>query len=184
MKKTNLRQGLAVVVGGVAAAGIIAAGQPASAATGGAPAAGGGAATSGSTSAPAPAGGIAAAGITTRASRNSGGVSAAHVDGQCNLYSNGDGDLCLWFFQNFGGSHADFFFADSNLNDNRFNSPGAGQNAIVGNNSESAWNYDRHLTAKVFTGVNFTGTSGTISPSSGGNFTSTFNNNVESFLWT
>ncbi|MCM3922513.1 peptidase inhibitor family I36 protein [Frankia sp. AiPs1] len=179
MKKTNLRRGLAVAVGAVAAAGIIAAGQPASAATGG------GGATSGSTSAPAaPAGGIAAAGITTKATRNGGGVSAAHVDGLCNLYSNGDGDLCLWYLSNFGGSHADFFFADSNLNDNRFNSPGAGQGAIVGNNSESAWNYDRHLTARVYNGVNYTGPSGTISPSSGGNFTPTFANNVESFQWT
>ncbi|WP_255355759.1 peptidase inhibitor family I36 protein [Frankia sp. CpI1-P] len=99
------------------------------------------------------------------------------------MYSNGDGDLCLWYFRNYGGSHADFFFSDNNLNNNTFSSPGAGQGARVGNNSESAWNYDQHLTARVYTGVNSTGTWGTIAPSSGGNFTSTFINNVESFIW-
>ncbi|CAJ63670.1 hypothetical protein; putative signal peptide [Frankia alni ACN14a] len=164
----------------MAVAGIVSVGQPALAAAGG-----GGSATTSGTSAPAPtsSSGFAAAAATTKAGRNSHGISAQHLDGACNLYSNGDGDLCLWYLQSYGGSHADFFYSDNDLNNNTFSSPGAGQGARVGNNSESAWNYDQHLTARVYTGVNSTGTAGTIAPSSGGNFTPTFINNVESFIW-
>ncbi|EIV96583.1 peptidase inhibitor family I36 protein [Frankia sp. QA3] len=177
MNKTSFRRSLAVTVGGAAVAGILAVGQPALAATGG------GTVTGTGTRAPAP---LASAGLSTastKSGRNGGGVSAQHLDGACNLYSNGDGDLCLWYFQNYGGSHADFFFADNNLNNNTFSSPGFGQGALVGNNSESAWNYDQRLTARVYTGVNSTGTWGIVAPSSGGNFNSTFINNVESFVW-
>ncbi|WP_261575834.1 peptidase inhibitor family I36 protein, partial [Frankia gtarii] len=120
----------------------------------------------------------------TKSGRNDGGGSATHLDGVCNLYSTGDGDLCLWYFQKYWGSHADFYVSDNNLNNNTFSSLGIGQGSQVGNNAESAWNYDQHLTARVYTGVNSTGTWGTISPSSGGDFTSTFINNVESFIWT
>ncbi|ABW11798.1 conserved hypothetical protein [Parafrankia sp. EAN1pec] len=176
MNRTAIRRGMAIAFGGAFMAGMVAVGQPAGAATG--------SVTSPKVDAPAPASVSSVGAASTKASRNStGGVGAAHLDGACNLYSNGDGDLCLWYFQNYSGSHADFFFSDSNLNNNQFNSPGAGQGSWVGNNSESVWNYDRHLTARVYTGVNYTGTNGTIAPNSGGNFTSTFRNNVESFQW-
>ncbi|SNQ45606.1 conserved exported hypothetical protein [Frankia canadensis] len=179
MNRTVLRRGSAVAFGGLAlAAGIVVAGQPASAASDG------GSATSGGSTAP---GGVSVPGAASAAStadtRDGGGVSTKHLDGACNLYSNGDGDLCLWWTQNFTGSRADFFFADNNLNDNTFLTAGGGQGQRVGNNAESVWNYDRHLTAQVWTGVNYTGTAGTVGPNSGGNFTPTFRNNVESFKW-
>ncbi|WP_261556694.1 peptidase inhibitor family I36 protein [Frankia tisae] len=180
MNRTSLRRGLALAVGGVAAAGIVAAGQPALAAGGG------GSSTTAGTSVPAPVAsfGLSTASTKSKSGRNDVGGSTAHIDGVCNLYRTGDGDLCLWYFQKYRGSHADFYISDNNLNNNTFNSPGTGQGSRVGNNSESAWNYDQYLTARVYTGVNSTGTWGIISPSSGGNFTSTFINNVESFIWT
>jgi len=178
MNRTVLRRGTAVAIGGMALAGIVAVGQPASADAGGT------AATSAGSGAPSPAPVAGASSASsTHGDRNTPGVSAKHLDGTCNVYSNGDGDLCLWYLRNFVGSRADFFWADSNLNDNRFITPGAGQGQIVGNNSESAWNYDRHLTAQVWTGINNTGTAGIISPNSGGNFVVPFINNVESFRW-
>ncbi|MCK9895321.1 peptidase inhibitor family I36 protein [Frankia sp. AgB32] len=177
MNSTAMRRGLVVAFGGLALAGVVAVGQPASAAS---PV---------NTSGPVPPAAVSAVGAasaaqTSATARNQGGgVRASHLDGVCNTYSSGYGDLCLWYLQNYTGSHADFYFGDGNLNDNYFNSPGAGQGQRVGNNSESDWNYDRHLTARVFTGVNYTGVAGDIAPYTGGNFNSTFRNNVESFYW-
>jgi hypothetical protein len=181
MSRSVIRRGVAVAFSGVVVAGFVALGSPAQAADpaaantakGGAPAA----VTSG----------VGSSAVSGKSARNgdgaSAGVGAAHVDGVCNLFSNGDGDFCLWYLQNYSGSHADFFFGDTNLNNDRFNSAGAGQGAIVGNNAESDYNYDRRLTAQVYTGTNYTGTFGNVAPNSGGNFTATFRNNVESFKW-
>jgi hypothetical protein len=176
MNRTVVRRGLAVAFSGMALAGIVAAGQPASAATD---------VNSTGPRPPAPVAGVggASAASSSPSSRNHGGVGAAHLDGVCNTYSSGYGDLCLWYLQNYTGSRADFYWADGNLNDNTFITPGAGQGQRVGNNAESDWNYDHILTARVFTGVNYTGVAGDIPPNTGGNFNSTFRNNVESFYW-
>ncbi len=176
MNRTAVRRGLAVTFGSMALAGVVAVGQPASAAT---------SVNTTGPRPPAPVAGVGAASTTdsSAAARNQGGVRGAELDGVCNTYSSGYGDLCLWYLQNYTGSRADFYFGDSNLNDNTFITPGAGQGARVGNNAESDWNYDRHLTARVYTGVNFTGVAGDIPPYTGGNFTSTFRNNVESLKW-
>jgi hypothetical protein len=111
-------------------------------------------------------------------------VSTSHLDGTCNYYSNYTGDLCLWYYQSFYGSKADFYYADSNLWNNYFVTPGAGQGRVVANNAESDFNYDRTYTAWVCQGINYTGTCGYIPPWTGGNFVyPTFKNNVESFYW-
>ena len=109
----------------------------------------------------------------------SGGISVQHLDGTCNQYSNGFGDFCLWWTQNFTNSLADFFIDDCNLNDNTFITPGGGQFARVGNNAESDWNFDLVFGARVWTGVNCTGTTGVVPQGSGGNFNSIYINNVE-----
>jgi hypothetical protein len=113
----------------------------------------------------------------------SGITPTAHQDGHCNRDSLGNGDLCLWYHQNFQGSLADFFFADANLNDNTFITAGSGQHQLVGNNSASDYNYDLWLTARVCTGVSFTGTCADIGPGANGNLDTTFRNNIESFSW-
>ena len=110
---------------------------------------------------------------------HTGGVSVQHLDGVCNQYSSGVGDFCLWYFQNFTGSLADFFVNDCNLNDNFFITAGAGQGQRVGNNAESDWNFDLVFGARVWTGVNCTGTTGVVPQGSGGNFNLTYKNNVE-----
>jgi hypothetical protein len=118
-----------------------------------------------------------------RTAKGASTMAAMHLDGACNLYSNGDGDFCLWYFAGFVGSKADFFVADSNLNNNTFITAGSGQGAVVGNNSESDFNYDLNLGARVCTGTSGAGTCGTVPSNSGGNFNSTYKNNVESFTW-
>lgn len=120
-----------------------------------------------------------AAGARTSATAT---VITAHQDGACNAYAS-TGDLCMWYLQNYVGSASDFYVADSNLWDNYFLTPGWGQNQTVANNAESDWNYDSTYTAWVCTGVSYTGTCGFIPPNSGGNFSTTYKNNVESLYW-
>ena len=101
----------------------------------------------------------------------------------CSAYGDGHGDLCLWYFSNFTGSRTGFLRNDANLVDDRFVSAGAGQNAVVTNNAESVWNYDRFVTAWVATSPNYGGSNGFISPNSGGNLNATYKNNSESIFW-
>jgi hypothetical protein len=101
----------------------------------------------------------------------------------CSAYADGHGDLCLWYFSNFTGSRTGFLRNDSNLVDDRFVSAGSGQGAVVTNNAESVWNYDRFVTAWAATSPNFGGSNGFISPNSGGNFNATYKNNTESIFW-
>jgi hypothetical protein len=165
------------ILTGLVASTVIALGQPASAA----PSGSANTATGAGVAAPAAA---AVAGTSpSRTAKGVGTLAALHLDGACNLYSNGDGDFCLWYLAGFVGSKADFFVADSNLNNNTFITAGAGQGQVVGNNAESDFNYDLNLGARVCTGINSTGTCGTVPPNSGGNFNSTYKNNVESFTW-
>ncbi len=119
---------------------------------------------------------------SVRASRE-GGVVVQHLDGACNQYPNGLGDFCLWYYQGFSGSVADFFTNDCNMSNDLFVSPGAGQGRPVANNAESDWNYDLVHSARIFTDANCTGSFGDIGPGSGGNLTPTFRNNVEGFYF-
>ncbi|SNQ48532.1 conserved exported hypothetical protein [Frankia canadensis] len=166
MTGTSIRRRLAVAAGSVAAAGLVAVGLPAQGAQ---------AKTSPTTPPP--------ASTSDTTARNSAGASAKHLDGACNRLSSGTGDLCLWYFSNFGGSFSDFFFADSNLNDNVFIAQGAGQGQRVGNNTMSAVNFDNVFTAQLWTGTNYTGASLNIPAGSGNSNLGGFNNNVESFKW-
>jgi len=109
-----------------------------------------------------------------------GAVTLANQDGACNSLANGDGDFCYWFSTNFVGSMSDFFFSDTNLNNNFFLTPGLGLGEVVANNSESALNADSNLGVFVFTGTGFSGASGFVQPRQFGNFNTTFANNVES----
>jgi Peptidase inhibitor family I36 len=101
----------------------------------------------------------------------------------CSSYPDGHGDLCMWYFSGFTGSSAGFLRNDANLVDDRFVSVGSGQSSLVTNNAESVWNYDRFKTAFVATSPGYTGFVGFVSPWSGGNFSSTYRNNVESLYW-
>jgi hypothetical protein len=101
----------------------------------------------------------------------------------CSAYSDGHGDLCMWYFSNYNGSNTGFLRSDYNLNDDHFVSAGSGQNSLVTNNAESVWNYDHYTTAYVATSPGFTGSIGYIRPWTGGNFSSTYSNNVESLYW-
>ncbi|SNQ45603.1 conserved exported hypothetical protein [Frankia canadensis] len=176
MNRKVLRRGLAVAASGMALAGIVAAGQPAGAAT-----AKDGPAPTHATSLPDPAPSLGTRSTTasTPSARNAGGVGVRHLDGACNV-----GDLCLWWGYNYYGSHADFYWADNNLNNDYFNSPGGGQGQRVGNNARSYANYDHYLTARAFTNTNYTGASVNLYPWTGNNFPGGFADNVESFYWT
>lgn len=101
----------------------------------------------------------------------------------CYVYSDGTGDLCLWYLPGFSGSRGGVYYNDSNLWDNYFATPGWGQNQTMANNAESAYNYDYYYTSHQYTGVNYTGYHGYISPRNGGNFVWPFSNNVESVSW-
>ncbi len=104
-------------------------------------------------------------------------------DGVCHQYSNGFGDLCLWYYQDITGSLIDLFVNDCNLSDDTFITSGAGQGTTVANNAESDWNYDLVHTARLWTGSNCTGTWGDVSPGTGGNLNGSFRNNVEGFYF-
>lgn len=114
----------------------------------------------------------------------SGGALAAHLDGACNVYSNGTGDLCLWYFVNFGGSKVDFYYNDPDLWNNVFLTAGAGKGAIVANNTESGKNYDSRWTAWGCVNRNYVGPCGWALPGAAGNITPFYKNNVESIYWT
>jgi hypothetical protein len=133
---------------------------------------------------PAPtAGGVAPTSAKTGKAGASGGVSTQHLDGSCNLYADGTGDLCMWYLSGFSGSYVDFYFGDDNLWDNVFLSPGAGQGSVVANNAESAWNYDTIYTAWVCDYTYQQGACGYVLPWSGGNFVYPWFNGVESLHW-
>jgi hypothetical protein len=89
----------------------------------------------------------------------------------------------MWYLSNFTGSRTGFLRNDRNLADDRFVGAGLGQGQTVTNNAESDWNYDRFNTVYVATSPGFTGSIGFVGPSSGGNFNSTYKNQVESLYW-
>ena len=72
---------------------------------------------------------------------------------------------------------------NSNLVNNYFVTSGSGQGSSLTNNTESDYNYDSYYTAKVTTSPNYYGYVGSVRPRTGGNFNSTYTNNVESIYW-
>jgi hypothetical protein len=112
------------------------------------------------------------------------GALAAHIDGICNSFFDGTGDLCLWPNTGYSGSHIDYFYGDDSVWNNVYLTAGSGQGAGVANNSESTYNYDTIWTAWVCTSTNQFGSCGYILPRHGGNFVPTFFNNTESLHWT
>jgi Peptidase inhibitor family I36 len=113
----------------------------------------------------------------------SGGRFAQPDSDACYAYSDGTGDLCLWYYYNYSGSRGGIYSNDISLWDDSFTTSGSGQGAIMANNTESFWNYDHIWTAFGCTGVVFTGSCGYAKPWTGGNFSSTFVNNLESVRW-
>jgi|GEM_PF-6259437 hypothetical protein len=179
MRTSFIRRGIAVGVSAMALAGFVATAMPANAAStkpsapAAAPAPG---ATQGS-------GGAVVGAAATGQVRKPGGVRAQGAfNGVCEVY-----ELCLYYYYNFAGSLDDFYYSDSNLNDNWFVSPGAGQYQHVGNNAESWWNRDPYYNVRAFTGANYTGYSVVLPRNSYANFTwvypTYFADNIESFYW-
>jgi len=113
----------------------------------------------------------------------SGSVGTAAATTSCYSYSNGTGDFCQWYLVNYTQSRGGLYYSDANFWDNYFVTAGWGQGQRIANNAESDYNYDRYLTARVATYTNYQGVLGDVRPRTGGNFTSTFKNNVESFRW-
>jgi hypothetical protein len=108
-----------------------------------------------------------------------GSAIALHLDGACNVYANGTGDICLWRNQNFAGLRVDLYYNDPDFGNNTF--PGG---APLANNTESGWNYDTRWIAHGCRGVNYTGGCGVALPGAHGNITPSFRWNVESLYWT
>jgi len=107
---------------------------------------------------------------------------AASKDGVINT-----GEFVQWYFSGYSGGCEDDFSGDATFFNDTFKNCGQGASgvgAVVANNTESDWNYDPSFTAHVCTGTNSTGTCGFILPNSGGNFSTTYKNNVESLYWT
>jgi hypothetical protein len=93
------------------------------------------------------------------------------------------GYMCFWYYSNYGGSKGGFGSNDNNFADYYFVGPGAGQGASMANNSESYYNYNTEKTAVVFTSPDYIGSWMQVPPLHGGNFDSTYGDNVESFYW-
>jgi uncharacterized MAPEG superfamily protein len=108
---------------------------------------------------------------------------AAAATTPCYAYSNGRGDFCLWYLTNYTQSRGGVGSNDSNLVNNYFVTSGSGQGSSLTNNTESDYNYDSYYTAKVTTSPNYYGYVGSVRPRTGGNFNSTYTNNVESIYW-
>ena len=100
----------------------------------------------------------------------------------CYVYSDGTGDLCLWYLPGFSGSRGGVYYNDSDLSDNYFATPGQGQGLPM-SNAKSACNYDRYYAANVYTGLNYTGYRAYIPPRTCGILGWPFINKVESVRW-
>ncbi|SNQ45610.1 conserved exported hypothetical protein [Frankia canadensis] len=163
----TLRRGLAVAVSGAALVTLMASAQPADAAQSPSSAP----LQNASAPRPAPVPGTAST-TGNSGSRSGGGVGTRHLDGVCNQYSNGDGDLCVWSGANFTGTVKDFFYGTCGL----VSPPPIG-------NVGSIWNYDRHLSARLFTAPNYIGSTAIIRPNTGGNLAPPFRDNISCFDW-
>jgi hypothetical protein len=100
-------------------------------------------------------------------------ASAAHKDGYCD-----SGEMCLYYFQNFGGPVFDLYYADNDFYGDRF----PGTYILADNNTESGKNRDTY-TWYLYTGANRTGYRGTATPGSQGNFAPIFKNTISSGFW-
>lgn len=107
---------------------------------------------------------------------------AASKDGVINT-----GEFVQWYFTGYSGGCEDDYSSDVSFWNDYFKNCGQGASGVgslVRNNTESDFNYDYSWTAHVCTGTYYTGSCGIVSPRTGGNFNSTFKNNVESLYWT
>lgn len=102
----------------------------------------------------------------------------------CRTFSNGTGDLCLFYLPGYRGSRIGIYANDASLWDNHFRTVGRGRGRIVANNAESVYNNDTIYTANLCTDVNYGGVCGALWPRSGGTLTSTYYDNVESLYFT
>ena len=119
------------------------------------------------------AGGIVAGGATT--------ADAANKDGVINT-----GEFVQWYYTNYTGGCEDDYYADTSFWNDYFKNcgqGGSGVGAVVANNTESDYNYDYTYRANPCTGTSYTGSCGTVQPRAGGNYNSTYKNNVESLYW-
>jgi hypothetical protein len=177
----RVKTGLGLLAAGAALA--LTVGAPASAAP--APAKPSGTAVNTPAAKPVPASVVQTGGVSpaARTARTSGfAITAADRDARCNVFDNGDGDFCLWFLQDFGGSYIDLFFTDTNLcNGDVFLTAGAGQGAPVCANAEGDLNADSNFGAEVCTDINRQGTCGVVPPRGLGNFVAPWRNGVRSF---
>jgi hypothetical protein len=114
----------------------------------------------------------------------SGPLAAVPLNGVCDAFAGGGGELCLWFLSGYGGSLVDYYYGDNNFWNNVFLSAGSGQGVTVANDPRSAYNYDSLLTAWVCTSPSQFGSCGFIRPRSGGNFVPRYFADTESFHWT
>jgi hypothetical protein len=85
------------------------------------------------------------------------------------------GELGLYYLSNLRPPLYDMYYSDPNLHDEYF----VGTNITVGDNTESAWNNDTYYWS-LYTGINYTGSCGYISPGVSGNLAGTWNNGVSS----
>ncbi|WP_157475210.1 peptidase inhibitor family I36 protein [Parafrankia sp. EUN1f] len=110
-------------------------------------------------------------------------VVAPRPNGICQTFSDGTGELCMWYFVNSTGSMLDLWDQDSNLNDNVFLTDDVGKGQTVGNNFESTRNTDSIYSAVLCDNPGFTGPTTTIAPNSGTGDLGTLRNRVESEYW-
>jgi hypothetical protein len=108
------------------------------------------------------------------------GTVRAAASTSCYVYSNYRGDLCSFYLQNYGGSRGGYFYASSDMRYNYFVTSGWGYGSWTSNKAESVYNYDYYYPYRVFTNANYTGYYGPINPRTGGNYSETYRNGVES----
>jgi cytoskeletal protein RodZ len=114
------------------------------------------------------------------AERTASSVHAAAATTPCYVYTDATGDLCSWYFRGWSGSRGGVHYSDYNLVDNYFPTAGSGAGATMTNNAESIYNYDYIYKKRLFTGYGYTGAYGDQPTRSGGDYTTTYINNVES----
>jgi hypothetical protein len=110
-----------------------------------------------------------------------GGAQAATKDGVIQY-----GEFVQWYLPNYTHGCLDSQYGDYSLWDDYFRSCGQGSGGVgsrVANNAMSDWNYDSTYTAVVYTGYGYTGAYGYVRPNTGGNYNSSYTNNVESLSW-
>jgi hypothetical protein len=110
-----------------------------------------------------------------------GAAHAAERDGILEL-----GEFVQWDSRGYSGGCLDIASGDDSLWNDYFLDCGTGMAGVgqpVWNNAESGWNFDTVYTVVLYTGLGYTGAYGYVRPYTGGDFGSTYRNNVESLSW-